>query len=160
MYFYPITCSSIHCSWAIHWSCVLTKTTLTCRVYETLKKPSKLQSHENATLLFLAFHSTAVTLLVDLVVKDRASLQSYFTMSQLVNGCGCGSGSDLTQWARQQVGDWFFIQVSVVERSPEPCGISGSAEPTGQGCSGCSRGPPEQGRAASRWSWMLVDSSC
>lgn len=30
----------------------------------------------------------------------------------------------------------------MVERSPEPCGISGSAEPTGQGSLGCSRGPP------------------
>lgn len=94
-------------------------------------------------LLLMALQSTAVTWLVDLVVEARASLYSCLTVSQLVNSCG--SGGELTQWARQQAGDWFLIQVSVVERSLEPCGISRNPEPAGQGSLGCSRGPLGQG---------------
>lgn len=103
-------------------------------------------------ILFSAFH-TAVQRLISLVFKVNVPLYGCLTVSKFVNSwlypfivtgslppapSSCGSGSELTQAVRQQAGDWLLIEVHVVERPLELCGISGSAKLAGQGSLGCS----------------------
>lgn len=88
---------------------------------------------------------------VRLVGKVRDPLCICLTLSRLVNSCG----GECTLWDRQQEADWFFIQVTLVERSLEPCVISGSAKSTGQESLGWYRRPLRQRRIRG-WGWGAV----